>query len=82
MVKKVALQEFLDLIHEALEMEDDKLTLEDGVDTVEEWDSLGHLSIIAALDSLGIDTEKDEYRSFDTIAKLVELVKMEGVIGD
>lgn len=74
--------EFLNMLCEALEIEEGSITLDDTVDTIEEWDSLGHLSIIAALDSLGIDTDKDEFRNFDTIAKLVELVRKEGIPKD
>tara|TARA_B110001450_G_C17286566_1_gene345695 strand:- start:111 stop:353 length:243 start_codon:yes stop_codon:yes gene_type:complete len=32
-------------------MEIDTLTFESSMDDIEEWDSLGHLSILAALDS-------------------------------
>lgn len=74
--------EFLDMICKALEIEEGSITLDDDVDTIEEWDSLGHLSIIEALDSLGIDTSQEENRNFDTIAKLVELVRKEGVLKD
>ena len=74
--------ELLNMLCKALEIEEGSITLDDTVDTIEEWDSLGHLSILAALDLLSIDTDKDEFRNFDTVAKLVELVRKEGIIKD
>lgn len=74
--------EFLNIVCDALEIEEGSITLDDTVDTIEYWDSMGHLSIIAALDTLGIDTNREEFQNFDTIAKLVELVRKEGVLED
>jgi len=42
--------EILDIIAKSLEVNSSKITLESTVDTIEEWDSLGHLSILVALD--------------------------------
>ena len=42
-------QEILETVKKALEL--DRIpSMEDSVDSIEEWDSLGHLSMIVALD--------------------------------
>jgi acyl carrier protein len=41
-------EDIINIIKDALKV--DKITIESSVDNVEEWDSLGHLSILVALD--------------------------------
>ncbi len=73
---------FLDTLCDALEIEHGSISIDDTVDTVKEWDSLGHLSIIAALDSIGIDTDDEDTNDLDSITKLVDLARKKGIIED
>ena len=42
--------EVLEIIAKALEVDKERITVENTVDSLEEWDSLGHLSILVSLD--------------------------------
>ena len=68
-------QEFLDAVCEALGREPGSLSLQDTPDTVEEWDSVGHLSIIATVDDLGVSVNDEEMRSFTSIQELVDRLR-------
>lgn len=70
------------MICEALELEKGSLTMDDSVDTIESWDSIGHLSIIAVLDSLGVNTDQEEIQKLTSITKLVDLAKNKGIVED
>ena len=76
-------QEFLDLVAKALQRQPGTVTLNDTPDTLEEWDSIGHLAIIAILDSkLGIDPEAEELTDFTSIRELVDALKTKGTLQD
>jgi acyl carrier protein len=82
MIDNMSINEFINMISEALEIEDGSITIDDTMDTVKEWDSLGHLSIIAFLDSIGIDTNEEDAQELNSVAKLVDLARNKGVIED
>jgi acyl carrier protein len=42
--------EILEMIARSLEVHNGKITMDSCMDNVEEWDSLGHLSILVSLD--------------------------------
>ena len=42
--------EVLEIIAKSLEVDKERITVESTVDSLEEWDSLGHLSILVPLD--------------------------------
>ena len=42
--------EVLEIIAKSLEVDKERITVESTVDSLEEWDSLGHLSILVSLD--------------------------------
>jgi len=67
------LEEFLELVAEALDCED-VIVLSDKVLDIEGWDSLGVLSIVSMLDGLGMPVELDKLEEIDTVQDFVTLV--------
>lgn len=69
--------EFIEKFAEALEMEDTSiLTGSTEFRTLEEWDSLAYLSIIAMLDEdYDIQIENDEFKKLKTIDNIVTFVE-------
>jgi|TARA_B110000211_G_C13926225_1_gene485081 acyl carrier protein len=67
------LEEFLELVAEALDCED-VIVLSDKVLDIEGWDSLGVLSIVSMLDGLGMPVELDKFEEIDTVQDFVTLV--------
>ena len=75
--------DFLDVLCEALLREPGTISLDDTPDTIEEWDSIGHLSIIAAVDSeLSVPIETEEMQTFSSIRQLVDVLKGAGALED
>jgi acyl carrier protein len=69
-------QKLLDLIKEALEIEGREISLNDNFREYEEWDSLGQLSVIAALDeNFGVVIEGAEFASINTIGELLAKIE-------
>ncbi len=75
---------FLDAICEALELDPGSLSLGDSPETVPAWDSIGHLSIIAVIDTeLDVETDEDEaLQRFASLRELVDRLKAKGVLED
>lgn len=64
------------IIRDVLDRPDLEITLSDGQETVEGWDSLASINILTAVSqefdlTLGID----DFPSFTSVAKIVELLK-------
>ena len=74
--------EFLNVLCESLNREPGSLKLDDTTDTVEEWDSVGHLSIISAVDQLGVPVDNEDMQNFASIRELVDKLKQKGVLED
>ena len=75
--------EFLNSVCGALQRDPGTLTLQDTVDTVPEWDSLGHLAIMAMVDSqLSVSVESEEMQTFTSLKTLVEQLKTHGALED
>lgn len=75
--------EFLDCICEGLNRDPGTLSLDDTPDTVEEWDSVGHLAIMSTIDSaLGVPPEDEELRDFVSLRQLVDALKARGALED
>jgi acyl carrier protein len=75
--------EFLDVLCDALNRDHGSVTLDDTQKTLEEWDSVGHLSIIATIDSaLGVSPDEAELRDFTSIRQLVDVLKRKGALED
>jgi len=76
-------QDFLAAIAESLNRSPGSLKLEDTPDTIEEWDSVGHLSILSTVEEkLGFLPDGDEYMSLSSIQELVDLLKARGDLED
>lgn len=68
-------EKLFDLIREALEIEDRELSLDDNFRDYEEWDSLGQLSVIAALDEqFGVVIEGAEFAKINTLGELLDKI--------
>tara|TARA_B100000674_G_C37822476_1_gene906511 strand:+ start:55 stop:279 length:225 start_codon:yes stop_codon:yes gene_type:complete len=72
------LNEFLELVKETLDAEND-ISIDDMVEEIDEWDSLGVLSLVSMLDDLGVAFEVDK---FEDIITVEDFVKMTGIIND
>ncbi|MFC2176625.1 acyl carrier protein [Bacteroidota bacterium] len=73
--------EFLDAICRALSREPGTLTLDDTNETVEEWDSLGHLAIISIVDSeFGVPPETEDLQTFTSLRELADVLVASGAL--
>jgi len=64
-------ENFLNLIKETLEIEGRDLKMDDRFKEYSEWDSLGLLSVIAAIDEeYGVIVEGNKFKDIDTLAQL------------
>ncbi len=76
-------QAFLDALAEALSREAGSVSLDDTPDTLEEWDSMGHLTILSTIESeLGIAPDTEELMNFTSIRQLVDVLKARGALED
>ena len=66
-------KEFLKLTSEILECENE-IGIDDDIEDIDEWDSLGVLSIISMLDEMGITLALDQFENIETIKDYIELV--------
>ena len=64
-------EKFLNLIKETLEIEGRDLKMQDRFKEYGEWDSLGLLSVIAAIDEeYGVIVEGNKFKDIDTLGQL------------
>lgn len=68
-------QEFIDLLSETLDTEK-ILTIDTALEQVEEYDSIGILSLMSMYDDLGIKVSPNYFEQINTIADLVKLAKL------
>lgn len=69
-------QKLFNLLKEALEIEDRELSVDDNFKEFPEWDSLGQLSVIAALDEeFGVVIEGSEFAGISTIGELLKKIE-------
>lgn len=74
-------EEFLNALCGALGRGPNTLSLDDTPQTVAEWDSIGHLTIIATVDELlGVPVQDQRLREFTSIGELVEQLKSLGAL--
>ena len=69
------INEFLEAISEALDCEKE-LTIDQKVEDIEEWDSLGILSLVSMFDEMGIPVELEKFEHIETIKQLVDLAEV------
>jgi len=75
-------QEVLDVIGKALNLEDNSVSLDSSIDDFEEWDSLGHLGILSALDKFfnGKIASIKEMAGADSVSKILQSLKEHSLI--
>jgi acyl carrier protein len=82
-IRFVKVSEFLNCICVALDRTPDSLKLDDTPQTVPEWDSLGHLSIISAIErQLKYRMTTGDMRGFASLGELVTKLKSRGALQD
>lgn len=70
-------EKLLSSLKEALQIENREITLEDIFRDYEEWDSLGRLSLIAALDEeFDLQIENKDFESLVTVGDLLKAVEV------
>ena len=75
--------EFLNEVCDSLGLDPGELKLADTPETVEEWDSVGHLSILSTVDEfLGVEIDSEEMQNFKSIQELVERLQAKGALSD
>jgi len=66
-------QELIGLFAEALEVEESSLTPETRIADVEEWNSIGWLTIMSLVDEqLGVQIESKAIRGFTTVQEVID----------
>ena len=74
----MTVKELLTIVAEALDYEDE-LRLDQNIEDIEEWDSLGVLSIVSMMDDLSISINLDDLEEIRTVE---EFVKLTGILDD
>lgn len=65
-----------DIFREELELDDLVLTDETTADDVEEWDSLSHVQLVAAMEeAFGIEFKSREILSWENIGDLIDSIE-------
>lgn len=69
-------QELVELFAEGLEIEPSALEPDTRIEDVEEWNSIGWLTIMSLVDErLGVQIESRAIRSFTTVSDVVEYLR-------
>ncbi len=68
----MSIEEFLEGVAEALDTEAE-LKPETALDTIDEYDSIGVLSLMSYLDELGIKVSPADFEKLTTVADLIAL---------
>jgi len=74
---KVKDEEILAVIQDALKVKGKQLSLDSSMENVEEWDSLGHLGILVALDKFfeGKVAGINDLVAADSVRKVLQILK-------
>lgn len=77
----IKVKDVLTAVKEALELENVP-SIEDSINTIEEWDSLGHLSILIRIDRLlgGKATKISELGKAESIKEIVNILSQKGLV--
>ncbi len=76
-ISKVDFGFIVSVFEESLDLDDYTLNLDSEFGEVPDWDSLGHMKIIAEIESrLDLEFEIDEIVGVDTVSKLVDMVNI------
>lgn len=68
----MSIKELLELVAETIEYEGE-LELDQKIEDIEEWDSLGVLSIVSMLDTIKITVDLEELSEISTVGDFVKL---------
>lgn len=74
---KMTDNDVLEVIRQALNPKNAQITFDSSMDNVEEWDSLGHLGILVALDKV-FDKKVGKIKEMaaaDSVTKVLQLLK-------
>lgn len=76
MERSEILAKVLEIFREELELDDLVLTDETTADDVEEWDSLSHVQLVAAMEeAFGIEFKSREILSWENIGDLIDSIE-------
>ena len=68
-------QEFIDLFVEELEIEDTEVTLGTELDTLNEWDSMGHMIVIGLVsDNFNLKMTSDDLKKLLSINDIINKI--------
>tara|TARA_Y100000590_G_C15194159_1_gene816119 strand:+ start:219 stop:461 length:243 start_codon:yes stop_codon:yes gene_type:complete len=71
-----SVQKYSEIFKTALNIEADKLTENLKYNDIEEWDSIGHMTLVAALEEeFKISLETDDIIDFSSFKKGIEILK-------
>jgi len=75
-------KQVLEIIQRALILEDKKVSLDTSVEDLEEWDSVGHLSILSNMDKFfdGKIAPIREMATADSVRKILKILKENSLI--
>ena len=81
-MEKITEEAVLNIIQNALKLKEKRLTVNSSMQDVEEWDSLGHLSILVVLDKFfdGKVGGIKELAGADSIQKILQILKDNSLI--
>ena len=74
----MSIKELLELVAETIEYEGE-LELDQKIEDIEEWDSLGVLSIVSMLDTIKITVDLEELSEIATVG---DFVKLTGIVNE
>ena len=76
-------EEFLNELCEVLGRDPGSLSPSDTPATIKEWDSMGHLSIIATIDEvLEVPVDDEEMRNFKSIEEMLQRLRSRNALED
>ena len=69
-------KQFLEVLKEALELEEENVSFDDTLSDFDTWDSMSRLSLIALLDEhFEVEVSDAEFDDIDTVQELFNLVE-------
>lgn len=73
-------EDFLNLFAEGLNVPRDQITLDLAYSEIDEWDSIGHMSVIAMIEEhTGQPFETDDIIAIDSVKKAIEISRKYGL---
>lgn len=72
---KISQEEILKVIQDALNPSGERVTVNSAMEDIEEWDSLGHLGILAALDKL-FNGKANDIRGLGNAKSVQEILQL------